>query len=420
MAKANFFLKEPKSQDETLVYLFFSYNNRRFKYSTGERIKPSFWNPEEQRARETKKFVEYPEFNSRLDNVITEVNNIYRKLINDKITPTNEILRENLNNALNEVLGDISRLDLFSFIDKFIEEGKAVKAKGTISSYTDTLRILKLYCKHKRKKIDFDDIDLDFYNSYLNYLTSNLKFSLNTIGKHIKNIKVFLNEATERGINTKLDFKKRKFKKLTEDTEKIYLSSAELDIIYALDLTTNEELEKARDLFIVGCYTGLRFSDFTQLRKENIIDGNKLKIRTQKTNETVMIPIHKYVREVFSKHNGELPSQINNQKMNDYLKDIGKIAEINEPVEMTFTKGGEVKKDIFKKYELITSHVARRSFATNLYLVDVPSITIMKITGHKTEKSFLRYIRITQEENANKLLNHPFFNNHKMVLCNKA
>jgi integrase len=87
---------------------------------------------------------------------------------------------------------------------------------------------------------------------------------------------------------------------------------------------------------------------------------------------------------------------------------------------MTFTKGGEVKKDIFKKYELITSHVARRSFATNLYLVDVPSITIMKITGHKTEKSFLRYIRITQEENANKLLNHPFFNNHKMVLCNKT
>lgn len=409
MAKVNFFLKEPKSEDETLVYLFFSYNNKRFKYSTGEKIKPLFWNPEEQRARETKKFIEYPEFNSRLDNIVTEVNNIYRKLINDKITPTNEILRKNLNNALNEVLGDNNKLNLFSFIDKFIEEGKSVKAKGTVGNYKDTLRILNLYCKHKRKKIDFDDIDLDFYNSFINYLTSNLGYSLNTIGRHIKNIKVFLNEATEREINTKLDFKKKRFKKLTEDTDKIYLSSTELDIIYKLDLSEDENLEKARDLFIVGCYTGLRFSDFIQLRKENILDGNKLKIRTQKTNETVMIPIHKYVREIFDKYNGELPSQTNNQKMNDFLRDIGEKAKINEPVEMTITKGGEVKKEIFKKYELITSHVARRSFATNLYLVDVPSITIMKITGHRTEKSFLRYIRITQEENANKLLNHPFF-----------
>ena len=96
--------------------------------------------------------------------------------------------------------------------------------------------------------------------------------------------------------------------------------------------------------------------------------------------------------------------------MNDYLKEIGKLAEINEPVQISITRGGKTAKEMFKKYELITTHTARRSFATNAYLMDIPSISIMKITGHKTEKSFMKYIRISQEENANKLINHPFFN----------
>ncbi len=109
------------------------------------------------------------------------------------------------------------------------------------------------------------------------------------------------------------------------------------------------------------------------------------------------------------KYDWELPKPISNQKMNEFLKEIGTLAKLETPVEIAITKAGKLQKDIFKKHELISTHVARRSFASNLYLADVPSITIMKITGHKTEKSFLRYIRITQEENANKLLNHPFF-----------
>jgi integrase len=96
--------------------------------------------------------------------------------------------------------------------------------------------------------------------------------------------------------------------------------------------------------------------------------------------------------------------------MNKYLKEIGEDAKIKGKIQVTITKGGEVKKDTYNKFKLISTHTARRSFASNCYLAGIPAITIMKITGHKTESSFLRYIRISQEENANKLLDHPFFN----------
>ncbi len=157
-------------------------------------------------------------------------------------------------------------------------------------------------------------------------------------------------------------------------------------------------------------FTGLRFSDFSELKPENIIDGNKIKIRTNKTNDVVIIPLHKNVREIIKKYNNNIPKALSNAKMNLNLKHLGGLAKITDMVEVSITKGGKLIKKTVKKSSLIATHTARRSFATNLYLAGIPSITIMKITGHQTEKSFLRYIRISQEENANKLLDHPFFN----------
>ena len=115
--------------------------------------------------------------------------------------------------------------------------------------------------------------------------------------------------------------------------------------------------------------------------------------------------------EIINKYHGSLPAVISNQKMNDYLKEIGEKAKIKDTVKTAITKGGKTENSINEKFELITTHTARRSFATNAYLMDVPSISIMKITGHKTESSFMKYIRISQEDNANKLISHPFFNN---------
>lgn len=408
MAKVKFVLKEPKSENETLVYMMFTFNNQRLKYSTGEKIHPDYWNPASKRAKETRYFPEYPEFNSSLDNLENRIKTIYRRLVNDGINPDIQILRTELDNSNIESQPD-EKITFLKFLENHIEESKALKGSSTVASYKTSKKHLEAYGICAGKTVDFEDIDLEFYSKYLAYL-SGLSLSVNTIGKEIKNIKAFLNEATERGLNEKLDFKKSKFKMITENNDKIYLNQKEIEDIYSLDLKENKDYDIARDLFIIGCCTGLRFSDFSQIRNENIFEGNKLKLRTQKTSEVVIIPLHRYVKQLIEKYNGELPRIDSNQKLNDCLEVIGEKAKLKDKIETSITKGGKLVKEVKMKYELISSHTARRSFATNLFIADVPSITIMKITGHRTEKSFLRYIRISQEENANKLLNHPFFN----------
>lgn len=165
-----------------------------------------------------------------------------------------------------------------------------------------------------------------------------------------------------------------------------------------LDLSSNPRLDRVRDMFLMGCYTDLKFSDLSQLKIENLQKGKRvIKVRTQKSDETVVIPIGNIVNRLVYKYEGHFPG-ISIDKMNEYLKELGKLAGFTAPVEIIYTKGGE--REVLKKWELITVLTARRSFAMNTYLQSVPTISIMKITGHRTEKSFLQYIEISQEDNA--------------------
>lgn len=391
--------------------MFYNYQYKRFKYSTGEKINPKFWNPKSQRAKESKQFREYPEFNSRLDKLENGMNNAFRRLLNDGIQPNNEILKKALEAELSGNILQANKKTFFEFIKGYIEESKLNKKSGTIKVYNTTFKYLKEYAIKINKSVDFESITLEFYNQYTAYLAVDSNLSANTVGKHIKTIKSFMNEATERGYNENLEFKKRKFKTLREEADTIYLNVDELKAMENIDLSSSPRLEKVRDLFLIGCYTGLRFSDFTQIKPENIVaDKSMLQIRTQKTGERVSIPLHQTVKNVLKKYNNILPTAYTNQVMNRYLKDVASLAHLKDEVETTITKGGVMKKDAVKKFNLVTTHTARRSFATNLFLADIPAISIMKITGHKTERSFMQYIRVTQEQNADKLLNHPFFN----------
>ncbi|MCK0108218.1 site-specific integrase [Flavobacteriaceae bacterium S0825] len=409
MAKAKFILKEPNAKVETLIYLFYNYKYKRFKYSTGEKIHPKFWNKSSQRAKTSKQFPEYPEFNSRLDKIENGINNAFRKLLNDGIQPNNSYLKDALQIELSDNLLKPNKLTLFEFIENYIEESKLNKSIGTIKVYKTTFKYLKEYAQ-KYKPLDFETITLEFYNHYLGFLKIEHNLSNNTLGKHIKTLKSFMNEATERGLNNNLEFKNKRFKTIREEADTVYLNIEELGKIEKLDLKASPRLERVRDLFLIGCYTGLRFSDFTQINPENIVSDNTvIEVRTKKTGQRVSIPLHKTVRLVLKKYKNKLPKAYTNQKMNEYLKEVVCLAGIKELVETTITKGGKIEKSVLPKFKLVSTHTARRSFATNLYLAEVPTISIMKITGHKTERSFLQYIRVSQKENADKLLTHPFF-----------
>jgi len=407
MANAKFVLKEPKSKEETLIFLFYRFNGNKLKYSTGQKIKPRFWNPLKQRAKISQEFPQASKLNDLLENLSRSIADAYKDQINRKKAPTAHNLKDEMNKVLfKEEYAHKS--GLLKFIEELIAHSN--RKPNTLKQWRQTLRKLVEFKRYSKTEVDYDTITLDFYNKFVQFLTGE-GYTKNTIGCFIKNLKIFMNEAVERQLTTNLEYRNKKFKVIEEQVDKIYLSQNDLKTIYDLDFSNNPRLDKVRDLFIIACYTGLRFSDLVQVNRENIINGGKqIRVRTEKTGEIVIIPIHKYIKEILVKYNGNLPQVISNQKMNQYLKEIAEQAELDNTIKIGITRGGKLEHDVFKKSALVSTHTARRSFATNAFLNDVPTIAIMKITGHKTESSFMKYIRISQEDNANKLEDHPFFN----------
>ncbi len=453
MAKIKFYLKDSK-QTETAIYARISYGATiadtdgkeyiSLKYYIAKSINPIFWNPKTNRAKGTKDFPEYPEFNNRLDVIESTINSVFLKFELSNITPNNKLIKIELDKILKPeiiISKDENPNDLFPFIDHLIKTSP--NKHSTIKSFMVVRKNLQDYQKAKKTVLNFNSIDIDFYNFFIDYLTKPTKgknkagqtitkagLSKNTIGTRIKILKTFINEANDRGINVLPDYKKKSFKVLKEETNSIYLTESELMQMYYIE-TSPESLEilrkefftdklpdylaKVRDLFLIGCYTGLRFSDLSKLNKDNITKDNTINVKTIKTNQSVVVPIHPITKQIFEKYNYQLPREISNQKFNEYLKDVAKIARINEPITTESTKGGFKVSETTEKYNLVTSHTARRSFATNAFLSDMPSISIMKITGHKTESAFMRYIKMSAKDNAIKMQSHPFFN--KLIIA---
>lgn len=270
-----------------------------------------------------------------------------------------------------------------------------------VREYERSFYYLKEYSKHIEKDLDFKDIDLDFYYSFIEYLQS-LNLATNTIGKKIQTLKIFLNAATDKGINQYLHYKSPRFFSLSEESESIYLNQEELDNIYKLDLSEKPRLDRVRDLFLVGCWTGVRFSDISQITPDKIKDGF-ISLKQHKTGGKVVIPVHHTVQAILDKYEGTLPPVISNQRFNEYIKEVAEGVKLNDEFHISITKGGIKRSTSYKKYDLVRSHTGRRSFATNNYLMGVPTLDIMAITGHKTEAAFLKYIKVTPMQHAKKI-----------------
>ncbi len=412
MLTAKYFIRPSKKTPDkkTSIYVRVS-NGRKFDLTvkTGWEIYQHQFNNETQTLKQRVKFSENPKENLRIKQNWENKLKGLRQIIEKEITFLSEPTKKDLILIIDKYNFPKKYKEkpktLFSFIQHFIDTApnrinqrtnKPVSYK-MIREYHATFGYLKEYAKQKGE-IDFKDIDLEFYEDFKTFLEKT-GLALNTVGKKITVLKIFLNEATARGINNNLKYQSSRFRALTEESESIYLSIEELEKIQILDLTDKPRLEKVRDLFLVGCWTGLRFSDWHKVTPENI-KNDFITLKQQKTGQGVVIPVHPIVNTILNKYNGELPKPITNQKFNEYLKEVARLADLKEGITKHITKGGK-QETIFKnKWELVTTHTARRSFATNAYKQGIPSITIMKITGHRTETAFLKYIKVTPQEHA--------------------
>lgn len=285
----------------------------------------------------------------------------------------------------------------YRYAKKEGQESKLISERTT-QKYKTCKKRLEEFSKKEKRKFKLSEIDLPFYNRFVSFLRGDCNYNDNTIGKYIATLKTFLLDASLNGVS--IPPQVRKFKVLTASTKDIYLNEHEIEKIFNHNFNDNLRLKNARDLFIIGLRTGLRVSDFTRLHEATIKDGF-IEIETFKTKKEVAIPIHPQLQTIIE--NG-LPHSISEQKLNDYIKEICKEVGINELVEGSKMnpKTKRKEKGLYPKYELITTHTARRSFASNLY-GKLPNAVIMGITGHTKETTFLKYIKITPKENANML-----------------
>lgn len=418
MAEVNFYLRDKNAENATAVMMFFSFNAQRIKIGTVERINPKFWDNDKQKAKQTKQFVQYPEFNTRLDRLRQSALDTYRQYLNDNQhkEPSALLIKSLINGQLKptEKKKKTVITNLISFTENFIakcQSGSRLGEKGTpiktntLKIYITFLKNLKEFKSVSGRNLSFESINLEFFEEYKEWMTVSKQYSTNTLSKHIRTIRLIVNEALEDGY-VSVPFTGKRFRAQTEQTESVYLTKAELQTLENIDFSSNSRLDRVRDLFLVGCWTGLRFSDFSNIKAQNIKDGF-IKIKTMKTGKEVIIPIHPVVNRIIAKYSAltenSLPPALSNQKMNEYLKEVMKVAGFDMPVVQSQTKGGRLMTITEPKYNLITCHTARRSFASNAYYDNIQTISIMAITGHTTESSFMKYIKITPEEHAKKI-----------------
>ena len=402
-----------------MIYLRVYYEGKRLTYYLPLSIDPNHWIKEEQRPLLYKKefktppqdgtIRQYQDIKDQLDRYGTETTRIYGNFRYNGQIPSPKQMKEELDKVFRKQPDEAKILLFGAFIDDFI--ARSNKKSNTMRNYHTTKRHFEAFEKKTGKKYRLTEMDLNFYDAFVRYFMEKPS-STNTIGTNIKNIKVFLADADDRGYVVNQDFRKKHFKTVEEDADTIYLNEAEIDAIANLKLKQDGKLDRVRDWFVVGCLTGLRYSDYHQLRKENIesVDNRyMLTLRMIKTGLPISVPVNPQVLNILNKYVWDMPKVLSNQKTNEYLKEIAAAAKLNSKELIHRTNGNLRHEETLFKWQLVSTHTARRSFATNAYYAGIPTIKIMLITGHKTERSFLKYIRIKTKENALDLIDHPFF-----------
>src|SRR5690606_20826471 len=255
---------------------------------------------------------------------------------------------------------DVNDKSLIAYTERFRDEilkGKRLLQSGrnkgmpyareTHKSYGNLVFKLKEYRQHVgADDVLFDDISMEFYNSFKDMVESQ-NHTPGYFGTLVKCLKTVMETAKYEGYHSNLEYKNRKFIKPQPETENtIYLNSRQLDMLATLDLSDKPHLERSRDLFLIGAYTGLRFSDYSTIEAKHI-EGDFIRIKTRKTGERVSIPIMDNLRAVLDRNGGKAPDAISIQKLNEHLKTLGELAGFTDEVDFVdYVKGKRVLKKV--------------------------------------------------------------------------
>ncbi len=439
MANITFVLRNPKSTSNTLVFMIYRLPDRqRLKYSTKKSVHPDHWNSKTYRANTDIEGGRLLKSQLKtLNIVIDKYENTLQGIIANLEIGSIQITPERLRQELDKVFGvgkKNKRNDFIKFCEDWIETVKFTRERNpkpieetTRTKYRVLLTHLKSFIEKERSgsfNIDAESEVISFYEDFVSYLQNDKNQKVNTIGKNVKALKVLMRVAYEAGVIKTQMHESSKFIAPSEETTVIYLTSQELEKIWSLDLSEKKSLDRVKDVFLMACYTGLSYADSATITYENNIleteDGKQMvykRFKTRKrTSKFIHVPLHWRILEILEKYNGALPKVITNQKLNDYIKDVCELAGIDTPTLYESTAEGMKVSTYVPKYQLISSKVARKTFATNAVIWGIPRSKIMLLTGHATESAFNHYIGLDGQENAKDLMNYDYFKRPQIAL----
>lgn len=431
MATPKFYLDTLISADgKQAIKMLYSFNGQRLKYHTQTSIEKRYFRPECNKSDKIKPIKTTAPYAAQNNNKLLDI-------ANDAVTIVKAATGDQLNvKYVREQLDLIHKPKpvepepepefkhtFVTYYEQAIQERKSGKRKiangknkgsrftlNAIKNYCTTLAAVKRYLTYKGiAELPLENVNESFYNDFMTFVYDLEEKEVSTFAGYIKDIKSIMNEAAP-GI-----FESKAFVKPGYEADTIYLDDIQINKISSLYLSDASQsykdekgvivgyqtLEKVRDLFLIGCYTGLRFSDFSSLDLQSI-DGKFIKLKQVKTGARVTIPIMEKLKPVLAKYPNELPT-ITNQRFNTYIKIVAKLAGLTSKRSIKTNKGSLEDVQEYPLYSLVSSHICRRSYATNMFNKGVPPMLIMSATGHKTESSFLKYIRTTDEQKANLL-----------------
>ena len=393
-----------------------NFASQRIEFTTGYRIDVAKWDGDKQRVKNgcTNKLKQSAsEINAALLGYYTELQEIFKRFEVAEIMPSPAEVKEAFNNrhGHNEktelVSADTSNVpsNFYEAFDDF------VRVCGRQNDWThstfEKFAAVKNHLKNFRSELSFEFFDEKGLTEYVQYLREVREMRNSTIGKQLSFLKWFLRWSFKQGMHSNNAYDT--FKPKLKDTQKkiIFLTWEELNKLREFKIPpTKQALERMRDVFLFQCFTGLRYSDVFNLRRSDI-KGDHIEVTTVKTSDSLIIELNDHSKAILEKYknvefeNDKALPVITNQKMNDYLKELAELAEINEPVRQTYYKGNERIDEVTPKYALLGTHAGRRTFICNALALGIPPQVVMKWTGHSDYKAMKPYIDIANDIKAN-------------------
>lgn len=389
-----------------------NFASQRIEFTTGYRIDVAKWDVDKQRVKNgcTNKLKQSAsEINVALLGYYTELQEIFKRFEVAEIVPSPAEVKEAFNNRYgqNEKI-ELASADTSNVPSNFYEAfDDFVRVCGRQNDWThstfEKFAAVKNHLKNFRSELSFDFFDEEGLTEYVQYLREVREMRNSTIGKQLSFLKWFLRWSFKQGMHSNNAYDT--FKPKLKDTQKkiIFLTWEELNRLREFKIpSTKQALERVRDVFLFQCFTGLRYSDVFNLRRSDI-KGDHIEVTTVKTSDSLIIELNDHSRAILEKYkdvefeNDRALPVITNQKMNDYLKELAELAEINEPVRQTYYKGNERIDEVTPKYALLGTHAGRRTFICNALALGIPPQVVMKWTGHSDYKAMKPYIDIADD-----------------------